>query len=169
MKALSMTQPWAQLVAVSAKRVETRSWSTRYRGPLAIHAAKCYPAAARVWGDTPSFRAALIDGMTRAHLPYRHEVTTDDLPTGVIVATCRLVGCFRITRSLSYRLETGEGIELTERELVFGDYEPGRYGWLLADAKALPEPIPARGRLGLWDWDNDNAGRVRVAETAASS
>lgn len=40
MKALSLTQPWASLVAVGAKRIETRSWRTSYRGPLAIHAAK---------------------------------------------------------------------------------------------------------------------------------
>lgn len=40
MKAITLTQPWATLVAIGAKRIETRSWATRYRGPLAIHAAK---------------------------------------------------------------------------------------------------------------------------------
>lgn len=40
MKALSLWQPWASLVAIGAKTIETRSWSTSYRGPLAIHAAK---------------------------------------------------------------------------------------------------------------------------------
>lgn len=40
MKGLSLTQPWATLVAIGAKRIETRIWATSYRGPLAIHAAK---------------------------------------------------------------------------------------------------------------------------------
>ena len=32
MKALCLHQPWAYLVAIGAKRYETRSWKTRYRG-----------------------------------------------------------------------------------------------------------------------------------------
>jgi hypothetical protein len=36
MKALTLIQPWASLVAIGAKRVETRGWRTSYRGPLAI-------------------------------------------------------------------------------------------------------------------------------------
>jgi len=42
-KALTLHQPWASLIAVGAKRIETRSWSTSYRGPLAIHAAARLP------------------------------------------------------------------------------------------------------------------------------
>lgn len=33
MKAISLWQPWASAIAVGAKRVETRSWATKYRGP----------------------------------------------------------------------------------------------------------------------------------------
>jgi hypothetical protein len=40
MKAISLWQPWATLVAIGAKTIETRGWSTSYRGPIAIHAAK---------------------------------------------------------------------------------------------------------------------------------
>lgn len=38
MRGLTLHQPWATLIARGAKHYETRSWSTRYRGPLAIHA-----------------------------------------------------------------------------------------------------------------------------------
>ena len=38
MKALSLRQPWASLIANGHKTIETRTWRTRYRGPLAIHA-----------------------------------------------------------------------------------------------------------------------------------
>ncbi len=40
MKALTLHQPWASLIAEGVKTIETRSWSTKYRGPMAIHAAK---------------------------------------------------------------------------------------------------------------------------------
>ncbi len=38
MKALSLRQPWASLIADGHKTIETRTWRTHYRGPLAIHA-----------------------------------------------------------------------------------------------------------------------------------
>lgn len=40
MKALTIWQPWASLIACKAKTLEIRRWQTNYRGPLAIHAAK---------------------------------------------------------------------------------------------------------------------------------
>lgn len=39
-RALSLWQPWASAVVLGWKRWETRSWSTAYRGPLVIHAAR---------------------------------------------------------------------------------------------------------------------------------
>lgn len=71
MKALSLTQPWATLVAIGAKRLETRSWSTTYRGPLAIHAAKRFPRNCQELVLHEPFASAL-DGIP--------------LPTGVIIA-----------------------------------------------------------------------------------
>jgi hypothetical protein len=43
MKALSLIQPWASLIVLGEKRIETRSWPTRHRGHLAIHANKNLP------------------------------------------------------------------------------------------------------------------------------
>ncbi len=43
MKALSLHQPWASLIAEGVKTIETRSWATKYRGPLGIHASKRRP------------------------------------------------------------------------------------------------------------------------------
>ena len=48
MKALSLRQPWASLIADGRKTIETRTWRTRYRGALAIH------ASARPCGDLPT-------------------------------------------------------------------------------------------------------------------
>lgn len=144
MKAITLTQPWATLVAIGEKRIETRSWSTSYRGALAIHAAKGFPKVAR----QISLQSPFIEALNRAgYLP--------DLPFGCVVATCRLVDCrlivdshFALTVSVDSRMLPPLGLERK-----FGDYSPGRYAWILEDVKPLLEPIPAKGALGLWVWD----------------
>lgn len=40
MKALSVKQPWANMIASGQKTIETRTWKTVYRGPLLIVSAK---------------------------------------------------------------------------------------------------------------------------------
>ena len=47
MVALSLWQPWAYLVVTGAKKIETRTWKTNYRGPIAIHAAITFPPIAK--------------------------------------------------------------------------------------------------------------------------
>src|SRR5688572_29785081 len=82
MKVLSLTQPWATLVAIGAKQIETRSWKTAHRGPLAIHAAKGFPKAAKEICRQQPFNQALLDAGF---------MWFDQLPVGCIVAVCHLV------------------------------------------------------------------------------
>jgi hypothetical protein len=131
MKALTLTQPYASLVAWGDKKIETRSWSTQYRGELAIHAARTFPAMARKLCDREPFRSVL-------------GCSPEELPLGAILAICRLTECFPITPD---NLPP-------EPELSFGIYSPGRYAWVLEDVHMLPRPVLARGRLGLWEWDD---------------
>jgi len=139
MKALSLTQPWATLIAISAKKIETRSWSTSYRGPLAIHAAKGFPKYAKEFAHEPPI--SILLGMDYEY------------PRGLIIATCALVGC-RPTESFTRGADMAEAAyDLTKQEEAFGDYSPGRFAWILEDVKQLPEPIPAKGALGLWEWE----------------
>jgi hypothetical protein len=140
MKALTLTQPWATLVAIGAKMIETRSWRTSYRGPLAIHAARGYPRWALETCEESPFREALT-GLSPA-----------GLPRGAVIATCDLIDCVRteeivLDRTCPYRSD------LTTTEGQFGDYSPGRFAWILEDVMKLPEPIPAKGALGLWEWE----------------
>lgn len=137
MKAITLIQPWATLVAIGAKKIETRSWATDYRGPLAIHAAKGFPVAAR---------AVCTENYTiRWHLR-QARIDVDELPRGVIVAVCRLVDCRRIR---------GKVDEPRYSEVCFGDYTPGRYAWVLEDVRPVIPPIPAKGALGLWEWEQE--------------
>lgn len=165
-KVLTLTQPWAILVALGAKKIETRSWRTSYRGPLAIHAAQGLgPVGGRrglraLVGSEP-FYTALVD--TVQHTPQKSliDAIVDSLPLGAIVATCRLIDCVSTdTTFLGWKRWQYPGTEhsirweMTEQERAFGDYSVGRYAWLLADVQALPEPIPCKGALGLWEYDD---------------
>lgn len=131
-RALSLTQPWATLLVSGAKRIETRSWKTPYRGWLGIHAAKGMPAwARRVCFEEPFLSALLAVGITGP----------EDLPRGALLGGARLLDC----------VPTG-GVELvgiSDQERAFGDYGPGRYGWLFERPTPF-EPRPMRGALGLW-------------------
>ena len=133
MKTLTLTQPWATLVAIGAKRIETRSWNTKYRGPLAIHAAKGFPEWAR---------ERFFDWQFREVLEVHCIHSFHELPLGVIVATCTLVDCVQIT---------SDNVPAAP-EFYFGDFTIGRWAWHLAEITALSRPVPAKGNLGLWEW-----------------
>lgn len=143
MKALTLTQPWATLVAIGAKGIETRSWSTPYRGPLAIHAAKGFPADARYVCHDEPFRGTLRDaGIT----------LFSQLPIGEIIATCELADIWRFDEGTRALVEYFIGKQqLPPHELAFGDFSAGRDGLLLKDVRRLETPIPCRGMLGLWE------------------
>jgi hypothetical protein len=56
MKALSVIQPWATLLVCGAKRLETRSWKTSYRGSLLIVASRKFPEDCRRLCSIEPFR-----------------------------------------------------------------------------------------------------------------
>lgn len=134
-KALTLTQPWASLVATGAKQIETRSWSTRYRGPLAIHAARVFPKWARDTCYEDQFFPVLRG---RLGTP---DFDASDLPLGVVVAVVDLVDVIA-TNAFRQRI--------TPDEAAFGDYSDGRYAWRFENVRRLRDPIGARGFQGLW-------------------
>lgn len=160
MKALTLTQPWATLIAIGAKTLETRSWPTKYRGTLAIHAAaKPGKGGMRGWYN----RCAIQEPFVRVLGAHPSMLMLDRynpyaMPFGAIVAVCELADVVR-SETLAFegqwsRLREG-GIQtwtLTDQEQGFGDYTAGRFAWLLTNIRMLPEPIPAKGQLGLWEW-----------------
>ena len=146
MKLLTLTQPWATLVAIGAKRIETRSWSTSYRGRIAIHAAVGLGPV----GDVPGLWRQCSAEPFRSAL-HQHVNYPDDLPRGVIVAVAELTDCCPTFQSLAggVFVRNGSSELVTEQERAFGDYSPGRYAWLLSDVRPLPTPLMYRGSQGL--------------------
>ena len=157
MKCLTIHQPWASLIACGAKKYETRGWATSYRGPIAIHAGKkpVLPWFRREVEEKT--RLAIIGALA----PHRLSVLTQ-LPRGVVIATAELVACHRMLGRFSdgktcihispFEANMQE-VVITGDELLFGDWQPGRFAWELANVQMLAEPIPARGQHGLFNWD----------------
>jgi activating signal cointegrator 1 len=140
MKVLSLTQPWASLVALGEKRIETRSWATNYTGLLAIHAAKRYPGWAKSLEATEPFRSSL-------RVPHG-QYAYPELNCGNVLCIVKLMGC---------RLTIDVVNQISDTERAFGDYSPGRYAWFLEFVERLENPLPAKGHLGLWEWDREAA------------
>jgi len=69
---------------IGAKRLETRSWPTNYRGPLAIHATKTLPVIAKTLCRDDPFHEVLIDAGYPA---------VEDLPLGAVLCTVDLTDC----------------------------------------------------------------------------
>src|SRR5947209_8605322 len=137
MRCLSIKQPWATLIALGAKRVETRSWSTSYRGSLAIHASSRINREAAMSLRVPSIQEALaVRGYHQGSGPASNPC---GLPLGAVIAVVTLVDVQPITLELVP----------AEPERSFGDYTPGRFAWFLHTVQQLPEPIDAKGAHGL--------------------
>lgn len=107
MKALTIRQPWAQLIAIGAKQIETRSWPTKHRGRIAIHAGMNQRnIGIDFWlangGTAKPIHTALLDGgyiPSPAFAPHWTPNYPDDprpVPLGAIVATANLVDCVPI-------------------------------------------------------------------------
>lgn len=132
MKALSLWQPWASAIPFGWKRIETRHWSTAYRGPLAIHAAKRWTADEREEWEIACQTYGMPPGQP---------------PLGAVIAVTLLVDVRRTETLLA------EGVSPEEQE--WGNFGPGRFGWMLADIVALPRPIPFKGAQGLFEVPDD--------------
>lgn len=164
MKTIPLWQPYASLIAVGEKRIETRHWSAPASlicRRVAIHATKgTGPGGERAYREllnTEPFRSALAEhGLdSDAHRGLHRDPVTgelaplipaDALPRGAIVATAVLDRCTEMTAQVIAMLELNR-----PREHAFGYYEPGRYAWVLRDVKPLATPIPFTGSQGIFD------------------
>lgn len=133
MKALTISQPYASLIASGEKWVENRSWFTNYRGPLAIHAGK---------GTQYLGRA---------------EIT--NYPTGCVIAIAKLVACVHINEILrndassEVRKRLIPGTSRLWSEAFRHKHAEGPWCWILTDAHPLVDPVFISGKQGLWEYN----------------
>jgi len=127
MKAISVRQPWAWLLIHGDKDIENRDWYTRYRGEIAIHAAR--GMTVQEWQDAVEFVANFNEELAN-RIPGPHLLTR-----GAIIGTMDLRDCTTASPSPWFQ---------------------GKYGFLLGTPKPC-DPIPVKGALGLWEWTPDVA------------
>jgi hypothetical protein len=132
--AITLHQPWASLIG-RGKQYETRSWPIAYRGPLCIHAGKSWTQGMYQIQQDRAFRSAAWSCLTDEYAAW------SELPLGAIVAVCQVTGC--------HSTETIRA-NLSPEELLFGNYDRGRYAWELSDIRVLATPVPCSGWQRLW-------------------
>lgn len=132
MKVLSIKEPFASLVSVGIKKIETRSWKTNYRGEIYIHASL---------SKTGSSDKNRFDKLINL-LPKDYE-----LKYGNIICKCNLKDCIYMTEEYVLKMQNNT------TEYLCGRYEVGRYAWILDDIEILAEPILAKGKLGIWNFE----------------
>lgn len=131
MKALTISQPFASLIASGAKWVENRTWPTTHRGPLAIHAGR--------------------------RSQYLGRADLARYPTGVVIATCELVGCVELAAVADICPTVCHCSGRTLGEIMAHEHTEGPWCWILADVRPVL-PVETRGRLGLWDYEGPTQG-----------
>jgi hypothetical protein len=139
MKALTIHQPYAELIARGEKRVENRSWRTHYRGALAIHAGLRRAESGERRAKSQTLLA--LDSQLSA------------LDYGAIIAVAELVACLHIDE-----LRQREGTLFAEFEdiksfrwLLEHEHTFGPWCWVLANVRRLAKPIPITGTQMLWE------------------
>lgn len=158
MKTLSIKQPWASLIAHGIKDIENRTWKTKYRGRIYIHAS-----------GKPSFES-LGMGLTTAQL---EEIAKYNMRTfdpvedkglmlsskerwkySAIIGEVDIVDCVLNHESIwaekSYEPANFNSLPFGEE-----DENPSYvYNWALANPVLYDKPIlNVKGKLSLWEYE----------------
>lgn len=129
-RAISLWQPWADLVARGLKGYETRSWNISYRGIIAIHAAK-KKLNSRDYGEV--LRRQML----------QDEVDPYFLRFGCFVCFAEVID--------SEHTEAVRG-NLSLRELAYGNFDDERFAWKFGRIFPLRETIDFPGHQGIFNW-----------------
>lgn len=132
MKALTIRQPWAHAILHLGKDIENRDWFSTLRGRIAIHASKTMTR--REITEARDFVQSMVGLDIAQAMPAK-----GNYPVGSIVGVATVRGCVQRYDS---------------------PWFVGRYGFVLEDPIALPEPIPMRGQLSFWDVPEDVVAEI---------
>ncbi len=131
MKALTIKQPWAWFIANGFKDIENRSWPTKYRGVILIHAGK------EPYGGSNQAAVTTARELCKANGALAHEEQVPEVfDYGGIVGIAQIADC----------------VDRHHSPWFFGPY-----GFVLTNAKPLPY-VPCRGTLSLWEADVQTLG-----------
>jgi hypothetical protein len=156
MKAISLWEPWASLVYTGAKRYETRSWRTSYRGSLVICAAKAGVSKSELiyllscWNFQGAL-APLVGKPLDLEAKSWPGVEIEHLQFGKALCVVDLVNCIH-----TEELTLGQ----IASEKAFGNFSPGRWAWQFENLYQLKKPFPVRGHQGFFEVDVEEVGNL---------
>jgi len=148
MKAITLFQPWASMLAIGPKKYETRSWKTKHRGWIAIHAAKRFDRL-----------------ITDAHQRFEKELTEMGIspiwatPRGAVVAVAKLSKI--IDCSIRWQMSL---IDDFDEVSPYGDYSEGRYAWVFSEIIPVDPAIPAIGGQRVWNWNQPGTIQLLIGQ-----
>ena len=130
MKVITIKQPWATLIAKGYKEYEFRTWKTKYRGDILIHAGK-------------SIDKKAMERFKNLNLEY---------PLGQIIAKATITDCIYVNEEFAQKCVKKDPV--VYRGLINkGDWDG--YGFKLENIEKI-NPIEVNGKLSLWDYDYEN-------------
>ena len=139
MKAITLWQPWCSLLAIGPKKYETRSWKTKHRGWIAIHAALRFDRL-----------------ITDAHQRFEKELKEMGIepifntPRGAVVAVAKLTQIVFCGSTFPLLIK-----DRAPEILKYGDYSQGRYAWIFSEIIPVEPAIPATGGQRIWNWERE--------------
>ena len=127
MKVITIKQPFASLIAAGLKKYEFRTWKTKYRGEILIHAGK---------------------GVDKKAMKKFEEYGLE-YPSGCIIAKVNLSDCIKVDdefRKMLYEENTYIYSSIIKHKEWDG------YGFKIENVEKI-DPIPVKGKLNLWEYD----------------
>lgn len=124
LKVLTLRQPWATLVAEGIKRYEFRSWKTKYRGKVLIHAGT---------------------GIDKEDMK-KYKNMNLEFPSRKILAVVEIEDCLELDEELNNKI-------ISENNIAYGNKVRTGYAWKLNNIKKISYDKEVNGQLGLWNYD----------------
>lgn len=130
MKVLTIQEPYATFIMHGMKKIETRSWKTKYRGEIYIHAGKSKNFLKKINNNK------VLKLLENIGLNY-----------GNIICKAELIDCVYMTKEFIDKVKSENNYEY-----ILGEYAVGRYAWILQNVQEINQKIHAKGKLNIWTY-----------------
>lgn len=127
MKAITIKQPFASLIIEGYKEYEFRTWRTKFRGDILIHAGKG------------------VD--KKAMEKYKHLVS--DCPSGCMLGIVTITDCIKIDDEAREMFKDN-----IVYDNVVNNKDWDGFGFKIENIRKV-ENTPANGKLSLWDFEGE--------------
>ncbi len=157
MKAITIKQPWASLIVearqdnilLGIKDVENRTWPTKLRGRVLVHAS---------FNPVKGLPCEILTPLQYAEVFTANKLDSLVGNNGVIIGSIEIVDCvinhesIWAEKSEKCPFRTCEACDENKHRCIY--YNKPIYNWVLANPIKFPVPIPAKGKLSFWDYPN---------------